>query len=126
MLVQLLRGSETEEEDDTQLGMPENSLLTALPGIIDIPFEIGQARMPDAIAIRTLDDAALRSSADAFGADYGTLTADDGEEQVYHTGSLYAVDDRGRLLLSWPFGVLREDLHRDLDRLLDETVGDQA
>lgn len=41
---------EVEEEDDTQLGMPENSLSTALPGIIDIPFEIGQARMPDAIA----------------------------------------------------------------------------
>lgn len=82
--------------------------------------------LPDAIAIRTLDDAALRTSADAFGADYGTLTPDDGEEQVYHTGSLYAVDDQGRLLLSWPFGIQREDLHRDLDRLLDETEGAQA
>ncbi|MEC7947046.1 MAG: hypothetical protein VX265_05720, partial [Myxococcota bacterium] len=41
---------EVEEEADTQLGMPENSLMTALPGIIDIPFEIGQAQMPDAIA----------------------------------------------------------------------------
>ncbi len=41
---------ETEEEPDTQLGMPEHSIVTAMPGIIPIPFEIGQARMPEAIA----------------------------------------------------------------------------
>jgi hypothetical protein len=41
---------DVEDEEDTQLGMPEHSLVTALPGITEIPFEIGQARMPEPIA----------------------------------------------------------------------------
>lgn len=50
--------------------------------------------------IRTLDDPALRAAADGFGADYGVLPDDDGENQVFHTGSLYAVNSAGDLLLT--------------------------
>jgi len=77
--------------------------------------------VPDATAVRTVDDTALRPVADLFGADYGTLEQE-GEEQVFHTGSLYAVDDDGKLVLTWPFGVTSEDLERDLSRLLEEAV----
>ncbi|MEM9566347.1 MAG: SCO family protein [Actinomycetota bacterium] len=75
--------------------------------------------VPDATAIRTVDDAELRPVADLFGADYGTIEQN-GEETVFHTGSLYAVDDAGQLVLTWPFGVSTEDLEQDLSRLLDE------
>ncbi|MGF1599891.1 MAG: SCO family protein [Acidimicrobiales bacterium] len=77
--------------------------------------------LPEATAVRTTDDARLRAVADVFGADYGAL-AGDGERQVYHTGSLYAVGSSGELLLTWPFGVPVDDLERDLSRLLDEAV----
>ena len=78
--------------------------------------------LPGALAVRTVDDAALRMVADEFGADYGMLEGDDGEPQVYHTGSLYAVDGQGQLILTWPFGVSVDDLERDLGRLLSEVV----
>ncbi len=78
--------------------------------------------MPDATVIRTLDDDRLRAAADGFGADYGVLEGDDGESQVYHTGSLYAVDSAGGLLLTWPFGTTIDDLENDLSRLLNEAV----
>ncbi len=77
--------------------------------------------VPDATAIRTVDDARLRPVADLFGADYGTIEQN-GEETVFHTGSLYAVDDAGQLILTWPFGVSTDDLERDLSRLLEEVV----
>ncbi len=77
--------------------------------------------LPEAMAVRTTDDARLRPVADAFGADYGTLTQN-GEETVFHTGSLYAVDGEGQLVLTWPFGVSIDDLERDLSRLLDEVA----
>ena len=81
--------------------------------------------LPEATAVRTTDDEALRPVADAFGADYGTLIQE-GEEQVFHTGSLYAVDDQGLLILTWPFGVTVGDLERDLARLLDQAAGGAA
>lgn len=39
----------TEAEEDAQLGMVEQSLVTALPGLVPIPFEIGDAVMPEPI-----------------------------------------------------------------------------
>ncbi len=78
--------------------------------------------MPRATVIRTMDDERLRAVTDAFGADYGVLEGDDGESQVYHTGSLYAVDSSGGLLLTWPFGTSVDDLENDLSRLLSEAA----
>ena len=43
---------ETERELDDILGMPELALLTAMPGIIELPFDVGDPRvkLPDLIA----------------------------------------------------------------------------
>ena len=75
--------------------------------------------LPDSAAIRTEVDSDLRAVATAFGADYGVTTADDGTIEVIHTGSLYAVNSSGELLLSWPFGVPSSDIAKDLEILLD-------
>lgn len=72
----------------------------------------------DGAALRTEDPSALRAAADAFGADYRVTTAPDGGVEVSHTAFLYAVDDQGRLRLTWPFGVTAADIARDLTRLL--------
>ncbi len=77
--------------------------------------------LPQAVAVRTLDDDRLRAVADVFGADYGT-NEQDGDEQVYHTGSLYAVDSSGQLILTWSFGTPVDDLESDLGRLLEEAT----
>ncbi len=75
--------------------------------------------LPEAAAVRTTVDADLRVVADAFGADYGVTETADGEIDVLHTGSLYAVNGAGELLVSWPFGVTSEDLAKDLGILLE-------
>jgi protein SCO1/2 len=69
-------------------------------------------------ALRTDDQAALRAAADVFGADYRVTTGADGRVEVSHTGFVYAVDERGRLRLTWPFGTRSTDIGRDLVRLL--------
>jgi protein SCO1/2 len=77
--------------------------------------------VPGGHALRTDDDASLRAVTDVFGADYGVTTADDGEIEVVHTGSLYAIDDEGRLRVTWPFGTRSDDMVRDLRILFSET-----
>lgn len=73
----------------------------------------------DAHALGT-DDAALLSKAAApFGAAYDVTDAA-GQIEVSHTTSLYAVDDQGRLVLTWQFGVAIDDLTSDLESLLEE------
>ncbi len=78
-----------------------------------------QSFLPEAHALRTDDDAALRAAVTPFGADYGVTVNEDGDIEVIHTGSLYAVDDQGRLLVTWPFGISIEDLSSDLELLLE-------
>ncbi len=73
--------------------------------------------VPEAKAIRTLDDTRLRAAAEGFGADYGQEEVD-GKLQPYHTTSLYAVDPKGDLVLSWTFGTKPADLASDLRTLL--------
>jgi protein SCO1/2 len=92
--------------------------------LVDTPEVIsGYVRsfLTGATAIRTLEDNRLRAVADVFGADYGTVD-EGGEPQVFHTGSLYAVDSQGQLILTWPFGVPVDDLESDLGRLLEEAA----
>lgn len=74
--------------------------------------------MPGSVAIRTDDDSILRAAAGQFGADYGSSDVD-GTEEVYHTASLYAVDDAGDLVLTWAFGTTSSDMKADLAELLD-------
>lgn len=77
-----------------------------------------QGFIPDGHALRTDDDAALRAATDAFGASYSVDPDVDGEYVVTHTGSLYAVDDQGDLLVTWPFGTTIDDLADDLEILV--------
>jgi len=73
---------------------------------------------PDATALRTDDDAALRAVTDAFGASYQTEYPTQGEPRVSHSAYLYVVDDAGRVVLSWPFGTTADDIAHDLGVLL--------
>lgn len=77
-----------------------------------------QSFIPGAHALRTADDAELRAAADAFGVSYSVTEAADGDPEVTHTGSLYAVDADGDLLVTWPFGTTIDDLANDLEILL--------
>ncbi len=77
--------------------------------------------VPDAKAVRTLDDTRLRAAAEGFGADYGHEEVD-GKLQPYHTTSLYAVDPKGDLVLSWTFGTKAADLASDLGTLLERVA----
>ncbi|MEQ8716494.1 MAG: SCO family protein [Acidimicrobiales bacterium] len=78
--------------------------------------------IPDAHPLRTTDEAALRAAADGFGADYQVATTADGAVEVLHTGSLYAVDDEGRLVVTWPFGTRGADLATDMETLLGDVT----
>jgi len=73
---------------------------------------------PSATALRTDDDAALRSVTDAFGASYEANYPTNAEPEVSHSAFLYVLDDRGRLVLQWPFGTTSADIALDLEQLL--------
>jgi protein SCO1/2 len=77
-----------------------------------------QGFIPGGHALRTTDDAALRAVADVFGAFYQVTSADDGTEEVVHSGSVYAVDDQGRLRVTWTFGTPPADIANDIEILL--------
>ena len=79
-----------------------------------------QAFVADGIAVRTDDDEVLAAAAEPFGVQYSVTVQDDGWVDVVHTGFLYAIDDRGMIRLTWPFGIESEDIAADLWALLDE------
>ena len=86
----------------------------------DIPIlpDYVQSFFPDGIALGTTDARELAAAADIFGASYSVTSNDDGDIEVAHSASLYAVDDTGGLLITWPFGLDRDALRADIDDLL--------
>ena len=78
--------------------------------------------IPDAIAAGSDDTALLDESGEAFGASWEVRTTEDGSVEVDHSPFLYAVDDQGRLVLTWQFGASSEDIANDLSKLLDRTA----
>lgn len=74
---------------------------------------------PDGHALATDDPDLLARVAAPFGVAYEISTNDDGEIEVGHTTSLYAIDDTGHLALTWQFNTPIEDLAEDLSILLD-------
>lgn len=74
--------------------------------------------IPDALAAGTDDEAALRAAGEPFGASWEVRTLDDGTVEVDHSPFLYAVDDTGRLVLTWQFGASSDDMKNDLELLL--------
>lgn len=89
----------------------------------DIPVLPGYVAsfLEDAHALGTTDAGRLAEVAAPFGAGYEVTTNDDGEIDVAHTTSLYAVDDAGKIVLTWQFGVPIDDLAADLTQLLAES-----
>ena len=76
--------------------------------------------VPDAEAAGTLDADLLAAAAEPFGVSYSVTTGDDGEIEVAHSGFLYLVDDEGRLLVTWPFGIPSTALAADVEQLAAE------
>jgi protein SCO1/2 len=92
----------------------------------DIPVlgEYIQSFFPGAHAVATTDQAALQSVAGPFGVSYEVRTAPNGEIEVGHSSNLFAVDDAGRLVLTWSVGggegtARPDDLAGDIRQLLD-------
>jgi len=71
-------------------------------------------------ALGTDDPDRLAEVAAPFGVGYEVTTNDEGEIEVAHSTSLYAIDDEGNLVLTWQFGVSIDDLAADLTQLLEE------
>lgn len=81
----------------------------------------------DGAAFGTDDPAVLAAAAAPFGVTYSVEpnpeAADDPQADpflVTHSTLLYAVNDQGMLVLTWPFGVTIDDLTHDLELLIDE------
>ena len=88
----------------------------------DLPILAGYVTsfLDDAHALGTDDAGRLAEVAAPFGVGYEVTTNDEGEIEVAHTTSLYAVDDDGEIVLTWQFGVPIDDLAADLTQLLAE------
>lgn len=72
----------------------------------------------DGVAAGTLDADLAAQAGEPFGASWEVRTVGDTVE-VDHSPFLYAVDDEGRLVVSWQFGTSSEDMASDLDVLLE-------
>lgn len=74
--------------------------------------------IPGARALRTEDETALLAVAEALGASYVVSVSPDGDVDVAHTAHVYLLDDRGELLVTWPFGIDSPEMASDLRILL--------
>ncbi|MDO8390782.1 MAG: SCO family protein [Actinomycetota bacterium] len=81
-----------------------------------------QSFVPSAHGLRTDDAATLKAVADGFGVKYSVTTNADGEIEVTHSAALYVVDATGTIVLTWPFGILRDGIAADLQILFDRGV----
>ena len=86
----------------------------------DLPVLAGYVTsfLEGAHALGTADAGRLATVAAPFGAGYEVTTNDDGEIDVAHSTSLYALNDDGEIVLTWQFGVSIDDLAADLTQLL--------
>ena len=73
----------------------------------------------DAHALGTDDPALLQQAAEPFGVSYNVIKNGD-EVVVEHSTRLYAVDDQGRVVVTWQFGIPIDDLVSDMQILLDQ------
>jgi protein SCO1/2 len=76
----------------------------------------------DAQAAGSDDPELLDQAGEPFGASWEVRTVEDGDIEVDHSPFLYAVDDEGRLVLTWQFGASSEDIAADLSTLLDRAT----
>jgi len=78
-----------------------------------------QSFIPSGHALRTEKGDALLEVAAVLGAAYEVSVNDEGRVEVIHTAHVYVIDDRGELLVTWPFGLESVDIVSDLEVLLD-------
>jgi protein SCO1 len=71
----------------------------------------------DAEAAGTTDADLLAAAAGPFGVSYEVVTTDEGDVEVSHSGFLYLVDDQGRLVVTWPFGISSSEMAADVEQL---------
>jgi cytochrome oxidase Cu insertion factor (SCO1/SenC/PrrC family) len=78
---------------------------------------------PDQIhALRAVDDKELLGVTYEFGAQYSIEAHQPGDFYgVAHSGSTYAVDDRGNVVWAWPFGTTGDELAASIRTLLADT-----
>jgi len=70
--------------------------------------------VPGGHAVVSDDLSAVRRVALSFGADFVSNSGGDPE----HTDALYAVDDAGQLLVTWPYPTDHDDIAGDIEQLL--------
>ena len=86
----------------------------------DVVSEYVQSFVPGAHAVALDDDTELRRLAESFGITYQVTERSNGDIDVVHSDTtLFAVDDSGTLVLTWPFGTKPDDLAGDIRQLLD-------
>jgi protein SCO1 len=96
----------------------------------DIPVlaKYVQSFVPGAHALATDDQATLQAVAGAFGVSYEVRTSSSGEVEVAHSNYLFAVDDTGKLVITWPVSTdaktttSSKDLAGDLRLLLRQAT----
>lgn len=69
-------------------------------------------------ALRTDDPQRLQTVADGFGVQYEVVKDANGKVEVGHTALVFAVDDQGRIVDAWPFGMDDQAITDDLRILL--------
>jgi protein SCO1/2 len=74
--------------------------------------------IPSAHALRTEDRSMLEEVGDAFGAEFTVVKTSDANVEVLHTAYLYGVDDTGRVVVTWPFGVEPDKITVDITMFL--------
>ena len=52
---------------------------------------------------------------------FTAATGADGKVEVGHSATAYVVDDRGTVLVEWPFGIGKDGMAHDLRILLNKT-----
>ena len=77
-----------------------------------------QSFFADGIALGSADPTVLTAATEPFGVSYLVTDNDAGGTDVAHSTQLYAVDDTGALVLTWPFGIETEELADDIGDLL--------
>lgn len=107
------RLDEPERVDVAMIAIDPDRDLPVLADYVGGFFEDGHA-------LGTDDPSLLAQVAAPFGATYAVEMNEEGEVEVGHRTDLYAVDDEGRLVITWQFGVEIDDLAADMEALLDE------
>lgn len=106
--------------DDDDAGRVEVAMVTIDPDRdLAILADYVRGFVDDGHALGTDDASQLARVAAPFGVTYDIEeNAETGEIEVAHSTWLYAVDDRGDIVLTWQFGVSIDELAKDMEILL--------